>query len=104
MDVLKFQYPLLLHGLWGVILLIVFFAFVMRHKEKLLKRFGHLDMIHKMMPGFSRGRVIWKSTLFILAYVFLIVAMADPQIGQTVEEVKREGVDIIVALDVSMSM
>jgi Ca-activated chloride channel family protein len=104
MDVLKFQYPMLLHGLWGVILLIVFFALMMRHKENLLRRFGHLDMIKKMMPGFSRARVIWKAALFILAYIFLIIAMADPQIGQTVEEVKREGVDIIVALDVSMSM
>ena len=104
MEVLKFQYPMLLHGLWGVILLITFFAVVMRHKENLLKRFGHLDMIHKMMPGFSRGRVIWKAALFIIAYMFLIIAMADPQIGQTVEEVKREGVDIIVAMDVSLSM
>jgi Ca-activated chloride channel family protein len=104
MDVLKFQYPMILHGLWGVIVLIAFFAIIMRHKENLLKRFGHLDMIKKMMPGFSRSRVIWKAVLFIIAYIFLIVAMADPQIGQTVEEVKREGVDIIVALDVSMSM
>ncbi len=104
MEVLKFQYPMLLHGLWGVILLIAFFMIVMQHKENLLKRFGHLDMIKKMMPGFSRGRVIWKAALFILAYVLLIVAMADPQIGQTIEEVKREGVDIIVALDVSLSM
>jgi Ca-activated chloride channel family protein len=104
MEVLKFQHPMLLHGLWGVILLIVFFTIVMRQKESLLKRFGHLDMIHKMMPGFSHGRVIWKAVLFVLAYIFLIVAMADPQIGQTVEEVKREGVDIIVAMDVSLSM
>lgn len=104
MEVLKFQYPMLLHGLWGVILLITFFALVMHHKENLLKRFGHLDMIKRMMPGFSRGRVTWKAALFILTYVLLIVAMADPQIGQTVEEVKREGVDIIVALDVSLSM
>lgn len=104
MEVLKFQYPMLLHGLWGIILLIAFFAILMRHKENLLKRFGHLEMLKKMMPGFSRKRVIWKAVLFILAYILLIVAMADPQIGQTVEEIKREGVDIIVAMDVSMSM
>ncbi|MEJ2055870.1 MAG: VWA domain-containing protein [Calditrichaceae bacterium] len=104
MDVLKFQYPMLLNGLWGIIILIAFFIIVMRHKEKLLKRFGHLEMIKRMMPGLSRKRVIWKAVLFILAYAFLIIAMADPQIGQTVEDVKREGVDIIVALDVSLSM
>jgi Ca-activated chloride channel family protein len=104
MEVLKFQYPLFLHGLWGVLLLIVFFVIVTRHKEALLKRFGHLEMLQKMMPGFSTKRVVWKSVLFILAYIFLIIALADPQIGKTVEEVKREGVDIIVALDVSLSM
>jgi len=48
--------------------------------------------------------VIWKSVLFIIAYSLLVIALADPQIGQTLEEVKREGVDIIVALDVSLSM
>jgi Ca-activated chloride channel family protein len=104
MEVLKFQYPLFLHGLWGILVLIVFYAFISRQKEALLKRFGNLEMLKKMMPGYSKKRVVWKSALFITAYIFLIIAMADPQIGTKLEEVKREGVDIIVALDVSLSM
>ncbi len=61
-------------------------------------------MLRKMMPGFQKSRVIWKSVLFILGYIFLILAMADPQIGTRLEEVKRKGVDIMIALDVSLSM
>ena len=104
MDVLKFQYPAFLHGLWGVVLLVLFFVWVSKNKEKLLKQFGHLEMMRKMMPGFSKTRAAWKSALFIMGYIFLILALADPQIGTKLEEVKREGVDIVVALDVSLSM
>ncbi len=94
----------MLHGLWGVLVLILFFIYVFRNKEALLQRFGQLELLKKMMPGYSRGRAIWKSVLFILAYVFLVIAAADPQLGTKLEEVKREGVDIMVALDVSLSM
>lgn len=104
MEALKFQYPYLLHGLWGVPLLVLFFVYVFHNKEKLMARFGQLDMLRKMMPGYSKKRAVWKSALFILSYIFLVIAMADPQIGTRLEEVKREGVDIIVALDVSLSM
>ncbi len=104
MDVLKFQYPVFLHGLWGVVLLILFFVWVSRNKEKLLRQFGHLEMMRKMMPGYSKTRVAWKSALFIMGYIFLITALADPQMGTKLEEVKREGVDIVTALDVSLSM
>jgi len=104
MEVLRFQNPWILHGLWGVLLLIVFFVFVFKQKERLLQRFGQLDMLRRMMPGYNKKRAVWKSVLFILSYIFLIIAMADPQIGTKLEEVKREGVDIFVALDVSLSM
>ena len=104
MEVLRFQYPWVLHGLWGVLLLILFFVYVFRKKERLLEKFGQMELLRKLMPGYSKKRAVWKNALFIVAYIFLIVALADPQIGTKLEEVKREGVDIIVALDVSLSM
>lgn len=104
MEVLKFRYPIFLHGLWGVLLLIVFFVLIYRHKEALLQRFGHIAILKRIMPGYSRSRQIWKSVFFILSYLCFVIALADPQIGTKLEEVKREGVDIIVALDVSNSM
>ncbi|WP_457565803.1 VWA domain-containing protein [Caldithrix abyssi] len=104
MEVLKFRYPIFLHGLWGVLLLIIFFVLIYRHKQALLERFGHIEILKRIMPGFDRRRMIWKNVFFILSYAFFVIALADPQIGTRLEEVKREGVDIIVALDVSNSM
>jgi len=104
LDVLRFQYPYFLHGLWGVIFLILLFVWVFKNKEQLLRQFGQIEMLRKMMPGYDKGRAVWRNVLFIIGYVFLILALADPQIGTKLEEVKREGVDIVVALDVSLSM
>jgi len=104
MQVLRFAHPEFLHALWGIPVLIAFFVYSYRRKEALLRRFGQLEILQKMMIGFNKSRIIWKAALFLLAYVFLTVALADPQIGTRLEEVKREGVDIIIALDVSLSM
>jgi len=104
MNVLRFEYPLMLHALWGIFLLIGFYLIVFKQKERLLTKFGHLEMIKKMMPGFSLQRQVWKAVLFILAYIFLVIGLSGPQIGTRLEEVKREGVDIMIALDLSLSM
>lgn len=104
MDVLKFSNPQYLNGLWGLLLIGAFFIYVFRSRETLLKKFGHLEILQKMMPGFKNSRRIWKAILVMLAYTSLVVAIAGPQIGTRLEEVKREGLDIIVALDVSLSM
>ena len=104
LQALKFQNPQLLHLLWGVVVLIVFFYLVFKWKDQLLNRFGQIEMVKKLMPGYSRSRAVWKSILFIIAYIFLVIAVANPQLGTKIEEVKREGIDIIIALDVSMSM
>lgn len=56
------------------------------------------------MPDVSTGKPVFKFILFCLAFIFLILGLANPQIGSKLEEVKREGVDIIIALDVSNSM
>ncbi len=104
LQTLKFENPYLLNLLWGSILLIIFYVMVFKWKDRLLSRFGQIDMVKKLMPGFSRKRAIWKAVLIIAVYSLLVVAIANPQIGTKLEEVKREGVDIIIALDVSLSM
>lgn len=104
MEVLKFANPQYLQALWGIIIIIAFFVYVARIREKLLKRFGHIAILQKMMPGFKNSRRTAKSVLIILTYACLVIALAGPQIGSRMEDVKREGIDIIVALDVSLSM
>lgn len=69
-----------------------------------MRRFGNLELVEKLSRSTSRGKQIIKAILIILGILFMALALARPQIGTRLEEVKREGVDIIVALDVSLSM
>jgi Ca-activated chloride channel family protein len=104
MQVLRFENPEFLHLLWGVVVLAGFFIAINRYKKELLRHFGNLEILHKLMRSYSPGRRNLKIILILLSYIFFVIALANPQIGTRLEEVKREGVDIIIAIDVSKSM
>jgi len=104
MEVLRFENPQILHLLWGTFFLLGFFIWAVKYKKWLLQRFGNIEILQKLMRSYSPGRRNLKMTLLIFSYIFLVIALANPQIGTKLEDVTREGVDIIVALDVSQSM
>ena len=56
------------------------------------------------MPEYSNGKLILKFILVLFSYTFLVIAIAGPQTGSRLEEVKRKGIDLMIALDVSNSM
>ena len=56
------------------------------------------------MPDASKVRPIWKFSLLIAALVLLIIAAARPQYGQKEQTIKRQGIEVMVALDISNSM
>ena len=90
--------------LWLVPLLLVFFVYAFRTKTRLLERFASPEMLRRLTAGFSRSRQYLKAALVLLGVLACVVALAEPRFGFTWEEVKRQGVDIVVALDVSDSM
>ena len=100
----RFGHTYFLHLLWLVPALIMFFIFVFRWKKKALLRFGNLEMVQKLASSVSHKRQMLKITLLLAAIGFMALSIARPQIGTRLEEVQREGVDIIIALDVSLSM
>jgi len=100
----RFDNLLYLHFLWLIPILIIFYVLVFRWKKNALKRFGNLDLIKKLTQSISRKHQILKISLIVLAVIFMIFTLAQPQIGTKLEQVKREGVDILIALDVSLSM
>ena len=104
MQVLKFEHPEFLHLLWGIVILTGFFIWAVRYKSILLERFGNIEILQQLMQNYSSTRRNLKFASIILAYMFFALALANPQIGTKLEEVKREGVDIMVAIDVSTSM
>ena len=69
-----------------------------------LKQFGDPDILRDLMPDLSYSRPIVKFLLYVTALVFLILAVARPQFGTKLQEVKRKGIEIVIALDVSNSM
>ena len=84
--------------------LILFVIWGIRRKKKLLSRFGDLPLIMKNAPYISFARQGSKATLLILATLFLVLALARLQFGTHLELLKRKGIDIVIALDVSNSM
>jgi Ca-activated chloride channel family protein len=67
-------------------------------------RFAEPDLVRRLSPDYSSGRMTLKFFIRLLAFIFIILTVARPQFGSRLEEVKREGVEVIIALDVSNSM
>lgn len=84
--------------------LVVFFIWVRRSKKKLMARFGDLRLLEKLMFSYSPARQNLKIFFVVFACFLFLIALARPQIGTKLEEVKRRGLDIFVAVDVSLSM
>lgn len=87
-----------------VILLGVFVYWALARKKKLINRFGDLPLIMKNAPYISFARQGTKAALLLISLILIVVALARLQFGTHLELMKREGIDIVVAMDVSNSM
>ena len=84
--------------------LTVLFLYVQFWKRKKQFEFGDLELIKKLSPEKSVFKPILKLVVVLLALTCLIIGLVNPKIGTKLETVKREGIDIIFAIDVSKSM
>ena len=75
-----------------------------KRKQRQLLKFGDPELMAQLMPDASKSRPIVKFALLIVALTLLIVAAARPQYGQQEKTVKRQGIEVMVALDISNSM
>jgi len=73
-------------------------------KRKKKKEFGDLDLVKKLSPESSVFKPFLKLIVMLLALVGIILGLVNPKIGTKMETVKREGIDIVFAMDVSKSM
>jgi Ca-activated chloride channel family protein len=85
-------------------LLLVFYWLIFRMKRKAMQRFGNLSLMEKLALSFSPKKKRWKVALLLLAIFFLLFSLARPQLGTRLTLMKREGVDIVIAMDCSFSM
>ena len=93
-----------LYGLALIPVLILIYVLHRIWRRKALRKLGDMEIISQMMPTVSEIKPTLRFIFFLATFVFLIFGLVNPQIGSKLEEVKREGSDIVICLDVSNSM
>lgn len=83
---------------------ILVFWLYLRWRKQAKARFGDLNVLETLMPSVSKSKPVVKFILLLFAFVFLVFGIIDPQVGSKLEKVKREGIDLMLVLDVSNSM
>lgn len=75
-----------------------------RQQLKKLKKLGQSDLLKSLMPDVSKWRPVVKFSLMMAALSMIIVVLARPQMGAKISNEKRNGIETIIALDISNSM
>ena len=93
--------------LWWLLTIPVFiigYILYTRRKRRQLAEFGDPELVSELMPDASKARPVVKFSLLMVALALLIMAAARPQYGQKEKTVKRQGIEVMIALDISNSM
>ena len=85
-------------------IIIFLFVIVQVWKRHAQNKFAHHQILKRLSPNKSHFKPILKLIILCLAFACLTIAMVNPKVGTKLETVKRQGVDIVFAVDVSKSM
>jgi Ca-activated chloride channel homolog len=92
---------------WLLLLVPILFIQFLYFRKKVKSRlnvFAENKFFETLVPNLSKIKFSLKFILLLIAFVSLIFALANPQTSSKLEEVKREGIDLVICLDVSNSM
>ena len=90
-------------GLVIPILLLVYLIF-RRWQKKSISKYFDTNTINFLSPEISKSKPLLKFIIISIALLMLVISLVNPKIGTELKTVKREGVDIVFAIDVSKSM
>ncbi len=100
----RFAHPEYLYLMYALPAVLIVFFFLLRRQKSNLKNFANTKLHSVLVPKHSRVKSWMKLILILIAFAFLIIAAANPQVGMRLEEVKQTGIDVFILLDVSLSM
>lgn len=100
----RFGNPEFLYLLFILPILTALFIFWRINRAGKLKKLGDTELVNSLIIGSSKYKPYVKFGLSLLVITSLIIALANPQIGSKLEKVKRSGIELMFALDVSNSM
>ena len=100
----KIEEPIYFYLLAIIPAMIVIFLLVLWWKKRTQRNFSNPDLLKKLAPNSSIFKSTLKLIMLLLGISFLVVSLVNPKMGSKLKTVKREGVDVVFALDVSKSM
>ena len=101
---MKFANPSAWYLLWLLPVIAAGLHWFYLNRCKVTARFVQEHLLDEVAQGFSKKQYRLKAVLIMAAFFFMVVALSRPQWGYTERPVKRHGLDIMVAIDVSKSM
>jgi Ca-activated chloride channel homolog len=104
MQLFRFANPDFLYLLLLLPVVILLYIIDVIRKRKALQRLGDKNLVERLVPELSQIRTLIKFVLQIIVLSSAIIMLARPQFGSKIEDVKKQGVEVIIALDVSNSM
>ena len=104
MQLFRFANPDFLYLLLLIPVIIILYIINSIRKKRALQRLGDFKLVSGLVPELSKIRPFIKFILLLSAVSTGIVMLARPQFGSKIEDVKKQGVEVIIALDVSNSM
>ncbi|MGB1103020.1 MAG: VWA domain-containing protein [Crocinitomicaceae bacterium] len=103
-DAFRFEWKTVLWGLIGIPILILGYFLLLKWKNKVLGNLADNRLIPFLTKPISSIKSFWKFFFFRNTLAFLIIALANPQFGKGTTKAVSEGIEIMVALDISNSM
>ena len=100
----QLETPIYFYFLFAILLVVVLAVVVFIWKKRTQKKFANAELIKKLSPNRSIFKSIIKVLVLCLGIACLCFALVNPKVGTKLETIKREGVDVVFALDVSKSM
>jgi Ca-activated chloride channel family protein len=102
---MTFANPKFLYNLIFLLpVLILFFFWARRQQQNALNRLGNQALVQRLTASVNwRGRR-WQTLLWFVALIMVVVAIARPQWGTETQEAEQQGIEVMIALDVSNSM
>ncbi len=104
MQLFRFANPEYLYVLLLLPALVLLFILNSMRRNRLFRKIGNQTVISRLAPEMSNSRPVVKFIILLLAVSSSIIMLARPQFGSKLEEVKKQGVEVVLALDVSNSM
>tara|TARA_B100001179_G_scaffold174360_1_gene129696 strand:- start:8439 stop:9476 length:1038 start_codon:yes stop_codon:yes gene_type:complete len=101
---MQYESPIYFYLLFAIAFFVVLFVGVLIWKKRLQSKFADAELLQRLTPNSSVFKSVLKLIVLCLAVACMSMALVNPKIGTKLETVKREGVDLVFAIDVSKSM